>query len=162
MTLQIQKTSNLTDEQLTQAVRFAEVYGKYFPKSLIHFSKSPIGGNLCVMCFLLQDDEFPNKIEHNDPVRTFAHLIPIDGGFEFDFKPSLSTVKPENQMYYCDTVRLKGVRIVKGDFEKIIKSFDKTLAKFKALCVETAKTRGFVGGHHDLIVSKLRDENGVI
>lgn len=157
MALQIKKSQNLTHEQAKQADRFAEVYGKYFPNSLISFSKSPLGGSLCVMCFLFQDNEFPNNIEHNDPMRKFAHLNPIAGGeFEFDFKPSLSLVNPENQFMYCESVKPKGVRVAKGDFEKILKAFDKTLNKFKTLCVETAETRGFVEQHHNLIVSKLK------
>lgn len=129
----------LTTTQLELAENLKNVFHSVFKDSYIKVGATCLSGSLAVSFTLGNGkDEYCNGISQNDLMHNSFCIFNDSKGFEMDFKPYISSLKPVNVYHYCRTEKISA-RIIRGDSAKIIASFEKTLLKLKARLIELNK-----------------------
>lgn len=117
-----------------------QTFKKHFPKGFFHLSKGSFGGNYLAIGLVDDSNQLANKIRQNDPM---LHRFIIDSNKKKDGTEEISithnggclSVKPALGSYIMDTTKTK-FRKIKGDQDKVVKSFDKWLISLKQLVIE--------------------------
>lgn len=110
-------------------------YRKYFPKGMFYSGKKHLGGGGFNFTLGLIGDkkDYPNGIEHNDPMRhTFGVTVKGDGFEVTQSSGSLSVNPPEKSFMAMSSVKTKFRKVV-GDEKKIVAGMDRFFSRLKSI-----------------------------
>ena len=110
-----------------------------FPNSYAKTSQLALGDRGFCIRFALGKDkgEWSNGIFQNDPMSTTICIHGSDSGdgYDFEFRPAFSHIKPDNPHHFCKSEYLRSASVKNGDAKKVLAVFEKQLDKLKVLYV---------------------------